>query len=275
MRGSVVNTPGDVGVDLAGVGAEGGGQGHGGGVRAAPAEGGDLPVDGHPLEPGHHRHRRRRRAWLAQPVAPDLEDLGPGVGGVGDHPGLAPGEGDGVHPEVGQGHAQQGHGDPLARAEQHVDLPVGLHRAHVAGQADQVVGGLAHGADHHDDVVAGPPGAGHVVGHGTDAVGVADRRASELLHHERHGPQGYSPAPGVPAGPGRPRRGRRPAAAPAAPVRTGYPAGPWEPRNVNVRRPAARPAARPSRRRPSASGASAGASPSPSWPWSSWSGCRL
>ena len=32
---------------------------------------------------------------------------------------------------------------------------VGLHRAHVVGQADQVVGRLAHGADHHHDLVAG------------------------------------------------------------------------------------------------------------------------
>ena len=32
-----------------------------------------------------------------------------------------------------------------------------------------------------------------MIGHGTDAVGVADRCPAELLDHERHGPQGYSP----------------------------------------------------------------------------------
>ena len=95
---------------------------------------------------------------------------------------------------------------------------------------------------------------------------------AELLDHERHGRQGYNPAHGRPGG----RRPARPGAAPAARSggagRTGYPAGPWEPRNVNVRRPAGRPAARPSRRRPSGSGRSGGSSPSSSWPWWSWSG---
>ena len=244
MRGSVVKTPGDVRVDLAGVRPQGGRQRHRGGVRAAPAERRHLAVHGDALEPGDHRHpaggQRRPQA-----VAPHLEDLGPGVGGVGDHAGLAAGVGHGVHAQVGQGHAQEGHGDALAGAQQHVDLAVGLDRAHVAGQPDQVVGGLAHGADHDHHAVPGAAGPGHVVGHGPDAVGVPDRRASELLDQERHGPTGYrraAPGPGARAGPGR-CGGRGP---------TGYPAHPWEPRSVNVRRPAARPGSRPNRRRPSA-----------------------
>ena len=56
----------------------------------------------------------------------------------------------------------------------------------VVGQPDQVVGGLAHGADHDHHVVARTPGPGDVVGHGTDAVGVADRGPAELLDDERH-----------------------------------------------------------------------------------------
>ncbi len=59
---------------------------------------------------------------LAEAVGPDLEDLGLGVVGVGDDAGLAAGERDRRHAEVGEGHAQQGHRDALAGGEQHVDL---------------------------------------------------------------------------------------------------------------------------------------------------------
>ena len=75
--------PGDVGVDLADVGVERGGQGHRGGVGSAPAEGGDVPFGRHALEAGHHRDPPCSQG-PAQPVGLDLEDLGPGVHGVGD-----------------------------------------------------------------------------------------------------------------------------------------------------------------------------------------------
>ena len=44
------------------------------------------------------------------------------------------------------------------------------------------------------------PGPGHVVGHGPDPLGVADRRPAELLDEERHdGPGGLFAAAGPPA----------------------------------------------------------------------------
>ena len=54
------------------------------------------------------------------------------------------------------------------------------------GQMDQLVGGLAHGADHGHHIGALPARAGDVVGHGPDPVGIADRGPPELLHHQRH-----------------------------------------------------------------------------------------
>ena len=42
----------------------------------------------------------------------------------------------------------------------------------------------------------GPTGPGDVVGHGTDAVGVADRGPAELLHHAATWGQGYRRTPG-------------------------------------------------------------------------------
>ena len=90
--------------------------------------------------------------------------------------------------------------------EEHVELAGRLHAAHVVGEPDQVVGGLAHGAHHDDDVVALTARPGDVVGDGPDAVGVADRGPAELLHDQGHETRRYllpsrAPDPG-PAGPG-------------------------------------------------------------------------
>ncbi len=78
------------------------------------------------------------------------------------------------------------HGDPLAGADEHVVLAGRLDAAHAVGQVDQVVGGLAHGADHGHHIGALAAGPGDVVGHGTDPVGVADRRPSEFLDDQWH-----------------------------------------------------------------------------------------
>ena len=117
---------GDVGVDLAGVGLERGGQGDGGGVGAAPAEGGDLVRRcDTPWKPATTGTLPAASA-VADPVALDLEDLGLAVDGVGDDADLAAGEADGLDAEVGERHAQQRHGLALAGGEQHVHLAAGL-----------------------------------------------------------------------------------------------------------------------------------------------------
>ena len=177
--------PGHVGVDLAGVGVQHGGQRHGGGVGPAPAQRRDLTVDRHPLEARHHRDPPGRQG-LAQAVRLDLEDLGPAVVVVGDDAHLAPGEGGRLDAQLGQRHAQEGHGDPLPGADQHVVLTGRLDAAHAVGQPDEVVGRLAHGAHHGHHLDALPAGAGDVVGHGADAVGVADRGTPEFLDDHRH-----------------------------------------------------------------------------------------
>jgi hypothetical protein len=189
--------PGHVGVDLAGVGVQHGGQRHGGGVRAAPAERGDLAVDRHALEAGHHRDPTGRQG-LAQAVRLDLEDLGPGVVVVGDDADLAAGERGRVHAQLGQRHAQERHGDPLPGADEHVVLPGRLDAAHAVRQVDQVVGGLAHGAHHGHHVGSLASGAGDVIGHGADAVRVPDRGSSEFL--DDHGISTTLMAPAAPSG---------------------------------------------------------------------------
>ena len=172
------------------------------------------------LEPRHDGHLPGGQG-LAQAVALDLLDLGPGVVAVGDDADLAPGEGGGVDPEVGQGHDQQRHGDPLPGAHEHVVLPGRLGGADGVGQVDQVVGRLAHGADHGDHVGPLAAGPGDVVGHGTDPVGVADGGAPELLDDQWHPDEATDCAPASRAGR---RPGRRPGT-PAAP-RGPRPCGP-------------------------------------------------
>jgi hypothetical protein len=177
--------PGHVGVDLAGIRAQHGGQSNGGGVRPAPTEGGDIAFRRHALESGHHRDDAGGQC-LAQTVRPDLQDLGPGVVGVGDDPGLAPRERRGVDAQPEEGHAECGRRDALTGADQHVVLTRGLIRAHRIGQADQIVGRPAHGTDHGHHVTALAPRPGDVIGDGPDAVGVADRGPAEFLDDQRH-----------------------------------------------------------------------------------------
>ncbi len=80
-------------------------------------------------------------------------------------------------------------GDALARGEQHVHLAFGRVRGHIVGEPLEVVGGLAHGRNHHDDVVAVAPGAHDVVGDGPDAIGIGHRRSTEFLDEQSHDAQ--------------------------------------------------------------------------------------
>src|SRR5699024_5784625 len=82
-----------VGVDLAQVGLEGGGQGHGGGIRAAPTQGSDIVILVDALEAGNQNDLLLVQL-LFDALAADALDPGVAVGGVGEHPRLPAGEGD-------------------------------------------------------------------------------------------------------------------------------------------------------------------------------------
>ena len=76
----------DVGVDLADLGAERGGERHRGGVGAAAAERGDLlGVLADALEAGHDRDRAVVDRLGSIRPGRDVDDLGPAVRRVGDH----------------------------------------------------------------------------------------------------------------------------------------------------------------------------------------------
>ena len=107
--------------------------------------------------------------------------------GRGDHAGLRAGVRAGLVPEVVDRHREQRHRDALARGEQHVQLAAGRQRADLVGQVEQLVGGVAHRGDDHDDVVAGLAGGDDPLGDPLDPLGVGDRGTAVLLHDQRHG----------------------------------------------------------------------------------------
>ena len=82
--------------------------------------------------------------------------------------------------------ATSAHRLALAGGDQHVHLATRSGVGDIAGQTQQLVGLLAHRADHDDHLDAAPNRAGDMVGDRADALGIAHRRAAELHHEEGH-----------------------------------------------------------------------------------------
>ena len=85
-------------------------------------------------------------------------------------------------PERLDRHGHQGDGDLLAGGQQHVHLAGRRLLADLAGQLDQLVGGVAAGADDDDDLIAGLLGADGPPGRRHDPLGGRHAGAAELLH---------------------------------------------------------------------------------------------
>ena len=121
---------------------------------------------------------------LAHALGRDVLDAGLGVGAVGDDADLGAGEADGLLAERLDGHGHQGDGDLLAGGQEHVHLAGRRLVGDLAGQLDQLVGGVAAGADDDDDLVAGLLGADGPAGGGHDPLRVGHAGAAEFLHDQ-------------------------------------------------------------------------------------------
>ena len=75
----------------------------------------------------------------------------------------------GLVAELGDRHREQGHRDPLAGGQQHVELARRRQRRHLLGEVEQLVGRVAHRRDDDDDVVARPLGVDDPLGDPLDA----------------------------------------------------------------------------------------------------------
>ena len=176
----------DVGVDLAHVGAEGSSECDRGRVRTAATEGGDvLGVLRDALEPGDDRDRSRGERLLDAPGG-HVDDAGSTVRGVGDEAGLRPGVGASLLAQVVDGHGDEGHGDALARGEEHVELSAGRLGRDLLGEVEELVGGVAHRGDDDRDAVPGAVGGNDPRGDPADALSVCHAGAAVLLHDETH-----------------------------------------------------------------------------------------
>ena len=177
----------DVGVDLADLGAQRGGQRDRGGVGGAAAQRGDvLGVLGDALEAGDDRDRA---------VADRVPRSGPGVMSMilalpcaesVITPACEPVNDCALWPSCGDRHREQRHRDPLAGGEQHVELARRRQRRHLLGEVAQLVGGVAHRRDDDDDVVAGLAGVDDALRDALDAGGISDGRAAVLLDDDAH-----------------------------------------------------------------------------------------
>ena len=193
--------------DLAEVGVEGRRQGHGAGIGAAPAQGGDIAAPVHALEA-----RDEDDAVLvqlgAEPLRVDAADAGVRVDGGGLDAHLEGVEGHAAKAPLLQGHGAEGHADLLAGGEEHIHLPLGGLGVDLRRLGDEIVGGIPLGGEDHDDVVPREVGLGDALGHVLDTLGVLHGAAAKFLYDEAHwvftfflSRGGVSPGPGT--GPGR------------------------------------------------------------------------
>ena len=176
----------DVRVDLADRRRECVRQRHGGRVGTAAAERGDVLLGRDALETGDEDDLAVVHGLLdARRV--DVEDARLHVHRIGDDAGLRAREAHGVVAEAVDGHGQQGAADAFAGGEEHVHLAFGRVGSDLAGELEELVGGVASGAHDGADTVAllerGDDAARHVA----DAGGVGDRRPTILLDDDRQG----------------------------------------------------------------------------------------
>ena len=176
----------DVGEDLAAVGADRHGERDRRGVGAAATERRDVHVLGRALEAGDH-HDVAAFELIEHALRDDVDDPRRAVRAARPDAGLRAGERDRRRARRVQRHREQRSGDRLAAAEQHVHLA----RRWIAGDAmrerDELVGGVAHGADHHHHL-----GAGHRMRLADPARNATqldrrrDARSAVLLDHAGH-----------------------------------------------------------------------------------------
>ena len=180
----------DIGVDVAAVGADGGGNGHRRGIRSAAPQGGDAAgLLVHALETGDDRHFP---AFLEAPdqfVAVDIEDLRRAVRVRSQDRKLPALPGTRIDIEVLEHDGEQTGRHLFARRHHGIVFPrienAPLFQRRFA-PPHELVGDARHGRDHDGDLMAGGDLAPDVTRHVADAVDVGDRRSAELHDETGH-----------------------------------------------------------------------------------------
>ena len=173
-----------VGVDLAGGGAEHRGQGDGRGIGAAAAQGRDVVILIHALEPGNDDDLALGEG-LGHAVIGDVLDPRFGVKAVGHQADLGPGEADRGHPQALDGHGHERHAHLFAGGQEHVHLAGRRPVRDLPGQRDQLVGRVPPGRDHHQDLLTAMMSLDRPPRRRQNLVRVRNARPAEFLHKQR------------------------------------------------------------------------------------------
>lgn len=154
--------------------------------RIPSTESGDvLAVITDALETGHDRNGAIVQRAL-DPTRGHVDDPGATVRAISDQARLGSCVGTSLVAVVVDGHGQQCHRHAFPRSQQHVHLAAGRVGGDLMGQVDELVGGVPHRGDHHNDIVAGPLGVRDPAGDPLDRRRIRHRRSAELLHDQRH-----------------------------------------------------------------------------------------
>jgi hypothetical protein len=177
----------DIGVDIAAVGMDGGGNCHGRSVGTATPQRGDsigLRIDA--LEAGDDRDLFAVPESVDDLGAVDLENSRRSVGVGGPDRDLPALPGTGLYTDRLQGDGQQSGGDLFARSHYGVVFAGVMHRRRIAAPFHQFVGLAGHRRHHHRDVMAGVYFAFHMTRDVADPVDIGDGRAAEFHHEAAH-----------------------------------------------------------------------------------------
>ena len=173
----------DVGVHLAARCFQAGGERDRGGVGTAAPQRGSVQVLGDALEARHDDYAAQLQL-ARDPFGLHQCYAGTPVAGVGAYAGLRAAQADGLVAQRAQGHGYQRAGNQLARGEQQVELSRLRPARNLARQLDELVGGVAHGRDHADDVVAGVARPPDSLSHVSNLGGVGQRASAILLDYQ-------------------------------------------------------------------------------------------
>jgi hypothetical protein len=200
----------NVGVDVAAFGAEGGGEGDGGGVRSAPAQGGDPAFGADALE-ARDDHDLEAFGELGVDVVAgnaDKAGLAVGRGGVDRHLPALPGPRGHAHFLQAQRHQAGGH--VLTRRHHGVVFAGVVEFRGGFDPAHKLVGLAGHGRDDDDDVIAALDLGLDLFGGVLDPGEVRHGGSAEFHHQKRHPrlPLGRSKRPLLMRGFGRGRKGQ-------------------------------------------------------------------
>ena len=179
--------PVDVGVDIAAVGMDSGGNRNRGGVGTAAPERGDSPrlrIDA--LEAGDHSDLLAFPETIDQFGAVDLENPRRCMGVAGFDRDLPALPGARLNADRLQRNRQQPGGDLFAGRDNGVIFARVVHRRGLTAPFHQFIGLAGHRRHHHGDVMAGIDLALHVQRDVADAVDIGDGCAAEFHHEAAH-----------------------------------------------------------------------------------------